>query len=262
MSRPTRRPTGTARPRRQAGFGLTELMIGLLVGLLVVLAMTTLFVNLGRQDIGNRDLAAMGQSSRNALYLLTHDLANAGFLLKCKSLPGCAQMIHNGSGYHGSGVQSLAYAAPTAGGAITQGTINEGKGSITFNYEPDIATDPLSIRYRIDVSNGVPTLKRARTGIDGNAVESDIAGNVVALAVQFYNGVYSNTLPANNLQSVRLGLLIRTASTDGAYTSPATYTLLDAIGTAPNTAAAITYTVPNRNFRYSLIQQNVYLRNQ
>ncbi len=65
--------------RREAGFGLVELMISMLIGLVIIGALVTLFVNTSGN---NRELAranSMIESGRFAIKVLEDDLAHAGY---------------------------------------------------------------------------------------------------------------------------------------------------------------------------------------
>ena len=65
--------------RRQAGFGLVELMVSMLIGLVIIGALVTLFVNTSGN---NRELAranSMIESGRFAIKVLEDDLVHAGY---------------------------------------------------------------------------------------------------------------------------------------------------------------------------------------
>jgi type IV pilus assembly protein PilW len=66
-------------PARQAGFGLVELMVSMLIGLVIIAALVTLFVN---TSSNNRELAranSMIENGRFAIKVLEDDLAHAGY---------------------------------------------------------------------------------------------------------------------------------------------------------------------------------------
>lgn len=66
-------------PRRQAGFSLVELMVSLTVGLVVVAAMTTMFVQSSRARNANDRANRQTESGRYALQLISTDLQQAGY---------------------------------------------------------------------------------------------------------------------------------------------------------------------------------------
>jgi len=63
----------------QAGFSLVELMVSLTVGMLVVAAMTTMFVQSSRARNSNERVNRQTESGRYALQLITSDLQQAGY---------------------------------------------------------------------------------------------------------------------------------------------------------------------------------------
>jgi type IV pilus assembly protein PilW len=66
-------------PARQAGFGLVELMVSMLIGLVIIAALVTLFVNTSGN---NRELAranSMIENGRFAIKVLEDDLVHAGY---------------------------------------------------------------------------------------------------------------------------------------------------------------------------------------
>ena len=65
--------------RAQCGFSLIELMIGMAVGLLIVLALGELFVNITRTNSEMAKSNAQIESGRFAIQLLAGDIAHAGF---------------------------------------------------------------------------------------------------------------------------------------------------------------------------------------
>jgi len=65
--------------RRQGGFSLVELMISLTVGLVVVAAMTTMFVQTSRARNTNDRANRQTESGRYALQLISTDLEQAGY---------------------------------------------------------------------------------------------------------------------------------------------------------------------------------------
>lgn len=65
--------------RRQGGFSLVELMISLTVGLVVVAAMTTMFVQTSRARNTNERANRQTESGRYALQLISTDLEQAGY---------------------------------------------------------------------------------------------------------------------------------------------------------------------------------------
>ncbi|MDB5968805.1 MAG: Prepilin-type N-terminal cleavage/methylation protein [Hydrocarboniphaga sp.] len=68
-----------ARPSRQAGLTLVELMISLVLGLILVTAVGTLFVYTNRSNRQNELIAGMQDQARFALATLSRDITMAGY---------------------------------------------------------------------------------------------------------------------------------------------------------------------------------------
>jgi len=86
-----------ALPTRPAGFSLAELMVGLSLGLLTLLAMSQVYVAFHFQHRGaDNDIAAQ-ISAMNALYAIERDLLQAGQGLGDRRLLGCAARRDNGA---------------------------------------------------------------------------------------------------------------------------------------------------------------------
>lgn len=67
------------RPRRQSGMTLPELMIGMLLGILILLGLTSLFVQTKRSFKQDELVARMQEDARFAMSELRHDIGMAGF---------------------------------------------------------------------------------------------------------------------------------------------------------------------------------------
>lgn len=70
----------TAGARKHAGFTLIELMVAMVIGMLLVLAMSTLLVNVSRSNNEMSKTNRLIENGRFALQLLEDDLSHAGFL--------------------------------------------------------------------------------------------------------------------------------------------------------------------------------------
>lgn len=71
--------TITKLPLRQRGMSLVELMISITIGLIVTLAISTLFVNTNRGNKENSDVVLMQENARFAMEAIAADLRHAGF---------------------------------------------------------------------------------------------------------------------------------------------------------------------------------------
>lgn len=66
--------------RKLQGFTLVELMVAMAIGLLIILAVGSVFVGARQSYQDNEALARMQENARYALEMLTHDLKHAGFM--------------------------------------------------------------------------------------------------------------------------------------------------------------------------------------
>ena len=72
-------PGATRRPRLQAGLTLVELMISIVIGLVLVLFVTTLFINSKSSFRLNDDNARLQEDAAYAMTLIGRNLMQAGF---------------------------------------------------------------------------------------------------------------------------------------------------------------------------------------
>ena len=70
---------GCARTRRQRGFTMVELMVGITLGLLVLAVATTVFVNVSNNRRDTERVGRQIENGRYAMQLLADDLVNAGY---------------------------------------------------------------------------------------------------------------------------------------------------------------------------------------
>jgi type IV pilus assembly protein PilW len=65
---------------REAGLTLVELMISVVIGLLITLAISTLFINTNRSNTENSNIASMQENARFAMGQIAEDIRHAGFI--------------------------------------------------------------------------------------------------------------------------------------------------------------------------------------
>jgi type IV pilus assembly protein PilW len=90
-------PPPPALPTRGAGFGLAELMVGLSLGMLTLLAMSQVYVAFHFQHRGTDGDIGAQASAMNALYSIERDLLQAGQGLGDRRLLGCAARRDSGA---------------------------------------------------------------------------------------------------------------------------------------------------------------------
>lgn len=245
--------------KKMHGYSLIEFIVSMVVALILGVVVLTLFANLTRQSNTHKDVADIDKSLRTSMFIMGKDLANAGYLLSCIAGKACSGLL---------------VAAPLT----TFPMDAPGTGGLIANYATTVATDPTSVGYTVaaNATTGVSSLVRTVTTTVAGASASNaypIAANVIGMAWQFGSDAASTGTAAYSiagvmlsepatapitlavppgLRSVRIALLVRSALPDTKYTSPATIAWLGG-----------TYTVPtaNSNYRYKVLQQEIYLAN-
>lgn len=66
--------------RNQAGFSLTELMVAMVIGLIILAAVANLFVNANKASNNASRTARIQENGRFAMYYLVHDLRMTGYM--------------------------------------------------------------------------------------------------------------------------------------------------------------------------------------
>jgi type IV pilus assembly protein PilW len=89
--------SGCAAAARRAGFSLAELMVGLSLGMLTLLAMSQAYVAFHFQHRGTDSDIAAQTSAMNALYAIERDLLQAGQGLSDRRLLGCTARRDGGA---------------------------------------------------------------------------------------------------------------------------------------------------------------------
>jgi len=71
--------------KRQTGFSLVELMIGLVIGLFILLGVVLVYVSSARTTATNEALSRVQESGRFGMFFLARDIRQAGFKSACQS---------------------------------------------------------------------------------------------------------------------------------------------------------------------------------
>lgn len=115
---------------RQRGLSLVELMVAMLIGLIILAAVSTLFANSNKNYKTTDSLARLQENARTALQFITNDIRRAGYV-------GCMGSVDN--------VQVNLNGGNINGIALTPFTGTEGGGSVS---------DTLTLHY-VDLSTSV-----------------------------------------------------------------------------------------------------------
>ena len=71
------------RERKQAGFSLVELMVGMVLGLMLIAGAVSIYLASKRSYVEVEQVAALTESARFAEQLVGDSLRHAGFLVRC-----------------------------------------------------------------------------------------------------------------------------------------------------------------------------------
>lgn len=124
-----KRTTSTPVPRSIKGFGLVEIMVSLLLGMIILLAISELFVSNSRTRSEIEKSAIQLENGRFAIQLLADEIANAGFsgeastppfsavVLPC-AVPSDAAAVKDalGAGVYGGSVAGTCFSSSKANG--------------------------------------------------------------------------------------------------------------------------------------------------
>lgn len=226
------------------GFTLVELMIALFVSLLVMAALTTVYITQNRNYSQQDALAEIQQDLRGALVLLPLEMRLAG----CDPTESGAASILNATR------TSFNFTLDVRGNAVNpesaDGEVDDANENITFGF--NAATDQNNNGI---VDNG---------GADWSGTESlrrdtggglqPLADNIEALEFNYILDDGTATLAPANLNDIRVvqvSILARSPRPTEYFVNNATYT----------TASGIVWDPPNDNFRRRLVVTNIQLRN-
>jgi type IV pilus assembly protein PilW len=184
------------------GFSLTELIIAMGIGMVILAAVTTTFMSQTRFYSAQEQINAMEQNARGALDLITRELKMSGY----KPAGG----TFDGVTYSTS--QLLIQADLDSSGAIsTASTANE---QITYAYD--------STNQRITRKIGTGTTEV-------------LAENITAFSFSYLDSSGAATTVSANIRQVKIDITARTASPDPNIGGYHTYELSATI-TPPNLA--------------------------
>ncbi|MEY3747881.1 MAG: type pilus assembly transrane protein [Pseudomonadota bacterium] len=195
----TKAQKGPSTGTQQAGFSMVELMIAMTLGLLILAALVTLFINISRTNSEMAKMNSQIENGRFAMQILQHDVAHAGFwgdfmpqfndltwvsaptdvpdAVPDPCLPHAAWTAQHVSNLVGIPLQMYGDTVPAGAGCVT---------SLASNKKP--GTDVLVVRH-------------ADTCIPGDTnCEEDIAGKLYFQPSQ----CESNPQEPNTLNTIKL----------------------------------------------------------
>jgi type IV pilus assembly protein PilW len=168
------------------GFTLTELIVAMGIGMVVMAAVTTTFMAQARFYNAQEQINAMQQNARGALDVITRELKMAGY----KPNGGTFEGVTYGT------TQLLIQADLDSSGTIsTSSTADE---QITYVY---------------DSSNNQITRKR------GTGTAEVLADNITAFTFSYYDANGASTTTSVNIRQVKVNITAKTAKPDPNYTT-------------------------------------------
>lgn len=176
--------------RNVTGFTLTELMVAMGIGMVVLAAVTTTFMTQAKFYNAQEQINEMQQNARAALDIITRELKMAGYRPNSGTFDGVTY----------SASQLMIQADLDSSGTISN--------SSTANEQ---------ITYAYDSTNNQITRKM------GTGTAEVLADNITAFAFSYYDGNGASTTVSANIRQVRVDITARTAKPDPNYTSNSGY---------------------------------------
>jgi type IV pilus assembly protein PilW len=172
--------------RNVTGFTLTELMVAMGIGMVVLAAVTTTFMAQAKFYNAQEQVNEMQQNARGALDIITRELKMAGYKPNGGTFDGVTY----------STAQLLMQADLDSSGTISN--------SSTANEQ---------ITYAYDSANNQITRKT------GTGTAEVLADNITAFAFSYYDGNGASTTTSANIRQVRVDITAKTAKPDPNYSS-------------------------------------------
>jgi prepilin-type N-terminal cleavage/methylation domain-containing protein len=157
--------------KHQAGFSLVEIMVALVIGIMMLLGVTEIFLTGSRSGVTSSDLARVQESGRIALELVSKEVRRAGY-------KGCV---------------NSATELVTGGITYPDQAITGGADNITVNYA------------RLDAAGGFPEVDCNNQPLEAYRVTFRNCGS--ALCIQSNDSGGQQQLTANTAMQVQYGRL-------------------------------------------------------
>jgi type IV pilus assembly protein PilW len=193
------------KPKKIEGFTLTELMVSMAIGMVMLAAVTTTFMSQTKIYNAQEQINEMEQNARGVLDIITRELKMAGYK-------------PNGGSFSGVTYSTTQLMVQTdldsSGGISTSSTANE---QVTYAYDS--------------------TNKQITRAVGGGSTQI-LADNITAFTFSYLDSSGASTTMSANIRQVSISITARTAKPDPNYTSNSgyrTYTVTATI-TPPNLA--------------------------
>ena len=239
---------------KQAGFGLIELMVGMLISLLVAVAAYSVFKASAMTARRVIDTEATWHDAELALMSLTQNIANAGYMMNLTAAGAINPVQVAPSGWTVPGLSTRSEKLTLT----SNGTTGNPLTVIPVNSVWDIASNP---------ATGYPSLQWTQWTNGTAAPAVYYADGVLAMRFQFScvstPSAYQPACPGGitDMRSVQVALLVRGLQPDpsGQPVSAASYTFPDgSVYTVPTSCSG---QVDCLTYRHQLFVTEVPLRN-
>ncbi len=209
--------------KSEQGFTLTELMIAMVIGLIVLSGVYSTYIAQQKSYNVQTQITFMNQNLRAGMYFMEREIRMAGY-------------------------------DPT--GNANVGITSAGSNSITFSMDlngdgdtddPDDTNEVITYSLYVD-SLGVTNLGRSSQG--GSL--QPVAENIDALNFVYLDKDGNVTATLSNIRSVQITMVARAEKRDPDYVNNQTYS---------NQQGTVIYTAPGDNYRRNLLTAEVKCRN-
>ena len=196
--------------KTNGGFTLTEMMVAITIGMIVIASVTGTFTAQTRQNNAEEQISQLHQNVRGAVDLISRDLMQAGYKAPGGSVTGVT--------YSSSTPTSLTIQADLDANGTIDNTSN-----VTLEY----------INYGFDSTNHQITRKLGSSG-----TANLVADNITAFTVVYYDANGATTASSSLVRKVTISITGQTAKVDPSYSSNGGYRIyqLSADITPPNLA--------------------------
>lgn len=181
--------------KHTAGFTLTEMMVAIAIGMIVIASVTGTFTAQTRQNNAEEQISQMHQNVRGALDMISRDLMQAGY-----KAPG-------------GSVTGVTYDNSTPPLLIIQADLN-----VDSAIDNTSNTTTEYIVYSFDSANNQITRK---LGSGGTAYL--VADNITSFTFYYYDANGATTTTSSSIRKLTISITGRTAKSDPSYSSNSGY---------------------------------------
>ena len=212
---------------RQSGIGLVELMVGITIGLVIVIALAYFF--LGSRQVGRTtdDVSRMQESGRNGLEVLGSAIRQAGYRSNVNAAFG-GTVVYSGStcvtGTGGTGLCGAGEGSSAPDTITVQYDAQDG-GEVDCTGN-NIASGVVTYAFAVNTTSNPPALTCNGTAVVDNIEDMQITYGIDANkdgTIESYKTA-PTALEFAQVAAVRVSLLVRGPSTNVAANKTQTYT--------------------------------------